>query len=102
MGKSNKLKEPMNKPWAGVDQPRTETGRFESKYEEPRGNAIALRLPQSLDVELRKVVGWNSKEDNAALKAWIEAAIFEKLQREPLSREKFSVEVLDFHGNRVD
>lgn len=75
-------KSTLNKPWAGMNQPRTENGRFESKYNERRGSAIALRLPISLDMALRRAVGWSSREDNAALKAWLEAAIAEKLQRE--------------------
>lgn len=50
-------------------------GRFESIYSEPRGEAIALRLPQSLDERLRKAVGWQSKDDNDKLKAAVEAAI---------------------------
>ncbi|MGJ3246818.1 MAG: hypothetical protein ACFE0I_12170 [Elainellaceae cyanobacterium] len=71
----------VSKPWSGVNQPRAETGKFERKYPERRGQAIALRLPQSLDAEVRKVVGWQSAADNAALKAWVEAAIVEKIQR---------------------
>jgi hypothetical protein len=31
------------------DQPRTELGKFSSYYKEPRGQAIAIRLPKSLD-----------------------------------------------------
>ena len=63
-------------------QPRAATGRFVSRYVERRGSAIALRLPQSLDRQLRETVGWQSKADNRALTAWVEAAIFEKLQRQ--------------------
>lgn len=63
------------------EQPRAATGRFLSCYPERRGDAIALRLPQSLDRRLREVVGWHSKADNKALTAWVEAAILEKLQR---------------------
>lgn len=63
-------------------QPRAATGRFTSRYVERRGSAIALRLPQSLDHQLRETVGWQSKADNRALTAWVEAAILEKLQRQ--------------------
>ncbi|MEM9009216.1 MAG: hypothetical protein AAGE59_37660 [Cyanobacteria bacterium P01_F01_bin.86] len=63
-------------------QPRTATGQFVSHYVERRGNAIALRLPQSLDHQLRETVGWQSKADNRALTAWVEAAILEKLERQ--------------------
>ena len=62
-------------------QPRATQGRFASPYTERRGEAIALRLPQSLDQSLREIVGWESKADNATLKAWVEAAIAEKLER---------------------
>jgi hypothetical protein len=62
-------------------QPRAQRGRFASPYNERRGAAIALRLPQSIDQSLRKIVGWRSKADNPTLKAWVEAAIREKLER---------------------
>ncbi|MEL6382461.1 MAG: hypothetical protein AAFQ89_08305 [Cyanobacteria bacterium J06626_18] len=65
-------------------QPRAATGQFISRYVERRGSAIALRLPQSLDHQLRETVGWQSKADNKALTAWVEAAILEKLQREQM------------------
>lgn len=63
-------------------QPRAPRGRFASPYAERRGEAIALRLSQSLDQALRATVGWRSKADNAALKAWVEEAIAEKLERQ--------------------
>ncbi|MGJ3250291.1 MAG: hypothetical protein ACFE0J_04025 [Elainellaceae cyanobacterium] len=81
MRRFRETNERVSKPWSGVNQPRTETGKFESTYSERRGQAIALRLPQSLDAEVRKVVGWQSAADNAALRAWVEAAIIEKIQR---------------------
>ncbi|PSN19879.1 hypothetical protein C7271_04975 [filamentous cyanobacterium CCP5] len=68
------------------EQPRAATGRFVSCYAERRGDAIALRLPQSLDRRLRSAVGWQSKADNKALTAWVEAAISEKLQRQELAK----------------
>ena len=77
--KRSAAKVPESKP---VQQPRAATGQFISRYVERRGNAIALRLPQSLDHQLRETVGWHSKADNKALTAWVEAAILEKLQRE--------------------
>lgn len=64
-----------------ADRPRAATGRFVSYYAEKRGDAIALRLPKSLDERLRHAVGWRSKADNKALTTWIEAAIAEKLQQ---------------------
>lgn len=64
-----------------TSQPRATQGRFASPYAERRGEAIALRLPQSLDQSLREIVGWQSKADNATLKDWVEAAIAEKLER---------------------
>lgn len=72
----------MDRQADGLDQPRAHNGRFDSHYHEPRGEAIALRLPKSLDTELRQTVGWASREDNPALKAWVEAAIAEKLHRD--------------------
>lgn len=63
-------------------QPRGSAGRFASHYSERRGDAIALRLPLSLDRGLRQQVGWQTKADNPQLKSWIEAAIAEKLSRE--------------------
>lgn len=65
-----------------VRQPRSASGRFISHYSERRGQAIALRLPQSLDQTLRQAVGWRSKADNPVLTAWVMAAIQEKLQRQ--------------------
>ncbi|MGF1570582.1 MAG: hypothetical protein ACFCVD_21325 [Nodosilinea sp.] len=69
-------------PGSPAAQPRGQAGRFASPYPERRGETIALRLPQSLDRSLRRMIGWQSKADNADLKAWIEAAILEKLDRQ--------------------
>lgn len=63
-------------------QPRDKQGRFGQAGKEPRGEPIALRLPQSLDQQLRATVGWVSADDNPRLRAWIEQAIVEKLNRE--------------------
>ncbi len=60
-------------------------GKFKSKYKEKRGNAIALRLPESVDQATRTAAGWNSPADNPKLKHWIEDAIAEKLKK--LERE---------------
>ena len=62
-------------------QPRSPRGRFSSQYKERRGETIALRLPESLDQQLREAAGWKSKDDNRALKDWVEQAIAEKLGR---------------------
>lgn len=70
---------------AALRQPRGSAGRFASHYSERRGEAIALRLPLSLDRALRQQVGWQAKADNPQLKRWIEAAIAEKLSREQSS-----------------
>lgn len=80
----------------GMNQPRGQSGRFSSRYAERRGDAIALRLPLSLDQTLRQVVGWESKADNAVLKAWVEAAIAEKL-----SRCEESADIADNQGSAL-
>jgi uncharacterized protein YhjY with autotransporter beta-barrel domain len=82
--KQNHFEAELEAPIADVkpNQPRGEAGRFASMYEEKRGDAIALRLPASLDQALRQAVGWQSKADNGTLKAWIEAAIEAKLEAE--------------------
>jgi hypothetical protein len=54
-------------------QPR-KGGRFASPYAESRGPLISLRLPVSIDQQLRIVAGENVKD-------WIEQAIREKLAR---------------------
>jgi TfoX/Sxy family transcriptional regulator of competence genes len=64
---------------AKMKQPRTEKGTFESQYTEKRGQPIAIRLPESLDKQLREVVGWESASDNPKLKQWIEKAIAAQL-----------------------
>lgn len=63
------------------NQLRAGGGQFGPKIAggEKRGAAISLRLPESLDRELRAAAGWQSSADNAALRDWIEAAIREKL-----------------------
>lgn len=58
-----------------MNQPRAAGGKFGSPYKEPRGKAIALRLPQSLDEAVRAAAGDN-------LKSWIEDAIALKLKQE--------------------
>ncbi len=60
-------------------QPRTKKGTFESQYKERRGQPIAIRLPESLDAQLRDAVGWESSGDNPKLKQWIEEAIAARL-----------------------
>jgi hypothetical protein len=63
-------------------QPRAKTGIFASPYNEPRGEAIALRLPRTLDEQLRGTVGWLGTEDNPKLRAFIEEAVREKLAKQ--------------------
>ncbi|MGF1499584.1 MAG: hypothetical protein ACFB8W_22585 [Elainellaceae cyanobacterium] len=82
MEQSQSTKPRARKPWAGINQPRNESGHFQRKSAEPRGRAIALRLSQSLDAAVREAVGWQSSADNAVLRSWLEAAIAEKLQRD--------------------
>lgn len=66
-----------------IQQPRdTKSGKFGSEYKEKRGEVIALRLPQSLDQEVRDRAGWKSAADNYKLKEYVEAAIREKLERD--------------------
>jgi hypothetical protein len=58
-----------------MEQPRdTKSGQFRQTGMEPKGDPIALRLPRSLDTQLREVAG-------ADLKRWIETAIAEKLAK---------------------
>ena len=63
-----------------MQQPRTKKGKFDSPYSERRGKPISIRLPESLDQQLRELVGWQSSADNPKLKQWLEEAITEKLQ----------------------
>ena len=63
-----------------MKQPRTTKGKFTSQYQERRGQPISLRLPETLDRELREVVGWTGSADNPELKAWVEEAIAQRLR----------------------
>ena len=54
------------------DQPRTEKGQFGQKSTERRGDAIALRLPASLDAKVRQAAGWQSAADNISIVKAIE------------------------------
>jgi hypothetical protein len=56
-----------------MDQPRIK-GKFAQKETERRGDAIALRLPASLDAQVREAAGWQSGADNTALRDWVEGA----------------------------
>ena len=47
-----------------VNQPRNKDGKFGRAYVEPRGKAIALRLPESIDREARKLAGEDLVEFN--------------------------------------
>ena len=82
MSRPRKPKEPVKKPWSGAKQPRSANAKFQSQYKERRGDAIALRLPLSVDEKVRAAANWQDKADNAKLKAWIEAALREKLERD--------------------
>ena len=66
------------------DQPRTEKGQFGQKPAgvERRGEAIALRLPASLDAQVRAAAGWQSAADNIVLRDWVEGACQEKVRGE--------------------
>jgi len=55
-------------------QPRTAKGKYGVKAGELKGDAIAFRLPASLDAQVRDFAGWKSKGDNALLRAWVEGA----------------------------
>lgn len=62
---------------------------FKSQYKEPRGEAIALRLPESLDQKIRAAAGCTPitepkdspeakekrQENNVKLKQWIESVL---------------------------
>ena len=75
-------KDPVNKSLSGNKQPRNAQSKFQSQYKERRGDAIALRLPVSLDEQVRTAANWLDKTDNPKLKAWIETALREKLERD--------------------
>ncbi len=68
--------------FVSMQQPRTKKGTFESQYKERRGQPIALRLPESLDAQLRDAVDWKTSEDNPKLKQWIEEAIAARLSEQ--------------------
>ena len=65
-----------------MQQPRTKKGTFESQYKERRGQPISIRLPESLDAQLRDAVGWKSSEDNPKLKEWLEDVIAARLSEQ--------------------
>lgn len=58
-----------------MKQSRVEKGRFGRIYAEPRGKAIALRLPESIDKEARIIAG-------DKLADFIREAVAEKVARE--------------------
>lgn len=58
-----------------MKQPHVEKGRFGRIYTEPRGKAIALRLPESVDREARMIAG-------DKLTDFIKEAVAEKVARE--------------------
>lgn len=58
-----------------MKQPHVEKGRFGRIYAEPRGKAIALRLPESIDKQARIIAGDN-------LTDFIREAVAEKLERD--------------------
>lgn len=62
-------------------QCRDQSGKFKP-VASPKGDAIALRLPTALDAQVRAAAGWQqpTKEDNAALREWVEEAIREKAE----------------------
>lgn len=66
---------------------RTERGTF-APNSGLKGETISIRLPVAIDGPLRQVTGWDSstpedrKASNRRLKAFIEQAIAEKLERE--------------------
>lgn len=58
-----------------MKQPHVEKGRFGRIYTEPRGKAIALRLPESIDKEARLIAG-------DKLTDFIREAVAEKVAKE--------------------
>ena len=63
-----------------MEQPRdAKTGKFGQTGKEPKGPPIALRLPRSLDSQLREAAGPD-------VNSWIERAIAEKLGQQKSSK----------------
>lgn len=84
-----------------------EKGRkgFISTHSEPRGEAIALRLPISLDQRIREAAGWTPVEgndqdsklrkqyNNSKLKKWVESALNSALENDGETLAKVEPEV---------
>ena len=83
-------------------QGRDQNGKFAAKAE-LKGDAIALRLPAALDTQVRQAAGWQqpTKEDNAALREWVEAAIRERVEGRGQKAEGYSAERIRAAANRV-
>lgn len=82
-----------------VAQPHA--GMFQSPYEERRGDAIALRLPVSLDAQVRQAAGWQSKADNIALRDWIEGACQQRAEGRGQEAGGYTPEQMRAAINRV-
>lgn len=65
------------------DQPRTELGQFGIKATEKKGDAIALRLPASLDAEVRAA----AEAEGTALRDWVESACKDRVSGAAPTRE---------------
>lgn len=60
------------------DQPRSKEGKFESYYNEPRGQAIAIRLPKSLDDWLTQ----HCQEHGISKSEWLLSVAFNAIQEQ--------------------
>jgi hypothetical protein len=55
------------------DQPRSKEGKFSSYYQEPRGQAIAIRLPRTLDNWLTQ----HCQENGISKSEWLVSVAFD-------------------------
>lgn len=60
------------------DQPRSKEGKFSSYYNEPRGQAIAIRLPKSLDEWLTDYC----EENNISKSEWLLSVAFNAISEQ--------------------
>jgi hypothetical protein len=73
-----------------MDRTRNSDGQFVREYSEPRAKtAIAFRLPESVDRELRQLLGWESSADNKQLHDWVAEAVRQRVVRNRQRGRKF-------------
>jgi hypothetical protein len=76
-------------------------GNFSVKGPEPRGPALALRLSASVDTELRRAVGWQSKENNPQLRDFVEEAVRQALNGSAPAPGRYDAERIRTAARRV-